>query len=79
MVYTISTLQRIEGQLVGKDLEARGQTPEEAAQHVARRLHGRRAYALRTTGTPGLSGVFTAYRNLADGAATSVGETFHVY
>jgi len=60
-------------------IRCRGETIEDAAQHVATRLHGRRAVAWRTTGDPGLSGYFQAYvhdRRL--NGLSSVGRPFHV-
>jgi len=61
------------------DLHCRGRTIEEAAEHVARRLHGQRAVARRTTGEPGLSGYFRAYvydRRL--NGLNSVGRPYHM-
>jgi hypothetical protein len=51
---------------------------QEAADKAARRIGGKRAWALRTTGTVGMSGYFQAYRALGGGESTSVGAPFPV-
>lgn len=46
---------------IRENLNARATSVEEAAQHVARRLHGRKAFAMRQTGAVGMSGMFQCY------------------
>lgn len=58
--------------------EARAESIEDAAQHWARRVHGRRASTMRTTGTKGMSGYFQAYVPLRNQGLTSIGAAFHV-
>ncbi len=55
--------------------------PEKAARRHARKVHGRRAITMRTTGTAGLSGWFQAYLPCQGSGTTnytSVGTPFHV-
>jgi len=57
----------------------RATTYSEAANIAARRLRGRRASAVRTTGIAGLSGFFQGYVPLGNqGTLTSAGDPFHV-
>jgi hypothetical protein len=51
---------------------------EHAATIAARRMHGRRAVAIRTTGDAGKSGFFQAYLPLKTGGLVSTGDPFHV-
>jgi hypothetical protein len=53
----------------------------QAARRAAKRLHGRRAQAVRLTGERGKSGVFGAYVPVParlGGGQTSVGGPFHI-
>jgi hypothetical protein len=55
-------------------------TVEEHAQREAKRRHGKKAFAMRTTGSPGLSGWFQCYapcQGSGTWTATSVGKPFH--
>jgi hypothetical protein len=55
----------------------RAESYQAAARAAARKLHGRRAFANRLTGSPGVSGVFQAY--VSEGSCSStIGDPFHV-
>ena len=54
------------------------ESPEAAAQVVARRIN-RRYLARRCTGTPGMSGVFQIYRPAQQGGLESINRSLHVW
>ncbi len=60
--------------------EIRAANYEQAAHAAARKLYGRKATAMRTTGTAGMSGYYQAYVPMpkGQGGSNSVGEPFHV-
>lgn len=60
------------------ELHLRAKTHHEAAQHAARRLHGRKAWAKLVAGEPGKNAVFQSYTTTKDGAANSIGANFHI-
>ena len=53
-------------------------TTEQIANRYAVKRYGRSAFAMRTTGTPALSGYFQTFRPFGANAATSIGCAFHV-
>lgn len=62
----------------GDRFVVRATSYQAAAEIAARRLYGRRATAVRTTGHPTLSGQFRAYLPMTDGSLNSTGDPFHV-
>jgi len=62
----------------GTAFTVRAENVEHASGIAVRRLHGRRAVAVRTTGTRTLSGYFQPYRPAIGGGMNSTGDPFHV-
>jgi hypothetical protein len=56
----------------------RAESYQAAARAAARKLHGRRAFAERLSGSPGVSGVFQAFVSNETLVPTKVGDPFHV-
>lgn len=80
MTFTIRGQELEPGTFTVRDAEpftVRATSIETAAGVAARKLHGRKASVMRTTGSVGLSGYFQAYLPYQQ-AHTSVGFAFHV-
>ena len=72
--YTVSERDADGGVLV----TIRAESYQAAARAAARKIHGRRAFADRLTGSPGVSGVFQAYVSTDSRVPAKVGAPFHV-
>lgn len=75
MTFTISSHHNVIANI------ARAESVEDAAARFARRVYGRNATAVRTTGDTGLSGYFQAYKPVParlGGGRNSTGSAFHV-